>query len=48
LTPDAVRALLVGTALDLGKPGRDEVFGSGLVDAEAAVRSIETRLAAAR
>jgi len=48
LTPDAVRALLVRTALDLGKPGRDEVFGAGLVDAEAAVRSIEKRLAAAR
>jgi subtilisin family serine protease len=37
LTPDEVEALLEGTAHDLGIPGRDSAFGSGLIDASAAV-----------
>jgi predicted CXXCH cytochrome family protein len=32
-TPDAIRAALVGTALDLGDPGFDVHFGNGLVQA---------------
>lgn len=31
--PDAVLAALVDTALDLGDPGRDDIFGHGLVQA---------------
>ena len=33
LTPDAIRAILVRTARDLGPPGRDDEFGAGLVNA---------------
>jgi subtilisin family serine protease len=35
--PEAVRARLRETAVDLGDPGRDDRFGWGLVDARAAV-----------
>jgi hypothetical protein len=37
LAPDAVGRILAETAIDLGAPGRDPVFGAGLVDAAAAV-----------
>jgi len=37
LTTDEVRSILLGTAIDLGDTGRDDEFGYGLVDAEAAV-----------
>ena len=37
LTADEVRSILLGTAIDLGDTGRDDEFGYGLVDAEAAV-----------
>jgi len=33
LTPDAVQAILMKTAKDLGPKGRDDEFGAGLVDA---------------
>ena len=37
LKPNDVRAMLVGTARDLGAPGRDDLFGAGQADAFAAV-----------
>jgi subtilisin family serine protease len=37
LTPAQVREALVRTARDLGKPGRDDLYGAGLIDAAAAV-----------
>ncbi len=37
LKPNDVRAMLVGTARDLGAPGRDDMFGAGQADAFAAV-----------
>lgn len=37
LTPDAVRNILLATAKDLGKKGRDDDFGAGLTDAYRAV-----------
>jgi serine protease len=37
-TPDEVRAALQQTAEDLGAPGRDDVYGYGLVDAYAALQ----------
>ncbi len=40
LTPDAVQAILTGTARDLGPKGRDDEFGAGLVDAYAAVLAV--------
>lgn len=39
LTPAGARELLRQTAIDLGPPGSDPVFGSGLVDAYGAVRA---------
>lgn len=38
LTASEVRQILMETAMDLGTPGRDATFGSGLVNADAAVR----------
>lgn len=44
LTPDATRDLLGRASRDLGKPGRDEQFGYGQVDAERAVQlALESR-----
>lgn len=37
LKPDQVRAVLLATARDLGKKGRDDDFGAGLIDAYRAV-----------
>jgi subtilisin family serine protease len=37
LKPEAVRAMLMKTARDLGSPGRDDLFGAGEADAYAAV-----------
>ena len=39
LDPIAIRSILTTTAHDLGPPGRDDQFGSGLVDAMSAVES---------
>jgi len=42
LTPADVRSILQQTALDLGAPGRDNLYGFGLVDAKEAVeRALE-------
>jgi serine protease len=37
LTPSQVRAFLESTARDRGAPGRDDVYGWGVIDAEAAM-----------
>lgn len=37
LTPADIRKAIVETAVDLGEPGRDEAFGAGLANAEAAL-----------
>jgi subtilisin family serine protease len=47
LTPDTVRAILTKTARDLGKPGRDDIFGAGLVDAAAAIEAVSEATASA-
>ena len=38
--PAAIEEVLEKTAIDLGKPGRDDEFGFGLVDARAALRGL--------
>jgi len=38
--PDDIRSVLRNTAVDLGTPGRDDYYGWGLVDAEAALDAI--------
>lgn len=38
--PAAIEAILERTAVDLGPPGRDDMFGFGLVDARAALRGL--------
>jgi len=40
LTPDQVKDYLTSTAVDLGSSGRDNYFGYGLVDANAAVSAV--------
>ncbi len=40
-SPDIIKALLCNTATDLGRPGPDYQFGHGLVDALAAVQTID-------
>lgn len=40
-SPDIVKALLVNTATDLGRPGPDYVFGHGLVNALLATQTID-------
>ena len=42
LKPNDVRAILTGTARDLGTPGRDDLFGHGEADAFAAVTAAAT------
>lgn len=41
-TPDEVRHLLESTATDLGESGRDQLYGSGLVNAVSATNPIES------
>jgi serine protease len=38
--PAVIEEILEKTAVDLGKPGRDDTFGFGLVDARAALRGL--------
>ena len=40
-SPDIIKAVLVNTATDLGRPGPDYLFGHGLVNALAAVQIID-------
>lgn len=40
-TPHLIRALLAGTATDLGNPGPDYAYGWGLLDAQAALETID-------
>jgi subtilisin family serine protease len=40
LTPQALKAILLKTAHDLGPKGRDDQFGAGLADAYRAARSV--------
>jgi hypothetical protein len=47
LKADAVQAALTATARDLGSPGRDDVYGAGLVDAYQAIISLEPNSAQA-
>ena len=41
MAPEAVRKLLLSTALDLGPKGRDDQFGSGLADPYRAIVSLK-------
>ena len=41
LTPAQIEAALTSTALDLGAPGRDNVFGFGLLQADAAILAVQ-------
>jgi subtilisin family serine protease len=45
LTPEALQAVLLRTAKDLGAPGRDEVFGAGLVNAYDALTALAPQTA---
>jgi hypothetical protein len=45
LSPDAVRAIIVSSARDLGAPGKDPEFGAGLADAYQAILALEARTA---
>src|SRR6185436_18201566 len=38
LVPEQVEAILRGTAIDLGTPGRDNLYGSGRINCGAAVQ----------
>lgn len=40
-----IRRALLSTARDLGKPGQDPVFGSGMLDAAAAIKLVAPQLA---
>jgi len=40
LSPDSVKAILQNTAVDLGSSGWDQYYGSGLIDAAAAVNAV--------
>ena len=45
LSPDAVRALIISTARDLGAPGKDPEFGAGIADAYQAIVALDARTA---
>ena len=46
LNPEAVRALLLATARDIGPAGKDDQFGAGLADAYRAVLGLEPQTTA--
>jgi subtilisin family serine protease len=48
LSPEMVRIMLMQTARDLGRPGRDDLFGAGQANAFAAVSATDGRTAAAQ
>jgi subtilisin family serine protease len=48
LKPGAVREIMTGTALDLGKPGPDPEYGAGLIDPLAALTGSERAAAPAK
>lgn len=41
--PAAVEALIRATARDLGSPGRDDLYGYGLIQPRAALRGLGVR-----
>lgn len=43
-TPDQVKRIIESTATDLGKTGRDQYFGSGLVNANAATSALTNKM----
>ena len=45
LTPDALQAILLRTAKDLGSPGRDDEYGAGLVNAYGALSALTPQTA---
>lgn len=47
LSPAQIKATLQGTAVDLGVPGPDNIFGAGRVDALAATQRVMQQLAEA-
>jgi subtilisin family serine protease len=46
LKPDALRKILLSTAMDLGPKGRDDQFGAGLADANRAILALNAASAA--
>ncbi len=42
LTPTQVKQVLINTAVDLGTAGKDNYYGYGLIDAEAAVKMVQS------
>jgi hypothetical protein len=40
-SPDVIKALMVNSAIDIGRPGPDYLYGFGLLDAEAAEATID-------
>lgn len=43
LTVDRVRTAMSQSAVDLGRPGKDQIFGAGLVSAAAAMRTLRQK-----
>ena len=41
LGPDEIEQIITSTAIDLGEPGRDELYGAGCIDIAAALQSLQ-------